>query len=118
VTVSRPADGNSPETSPDQAQTDSAVRLPIEDSLDLHAFAPRDIPDLVREYISECARCGFREVRVIHGRGTGVQRTVVRSVLSGHPLVEAFADAPPGRGGWGATVVRLRAGVNAAGDDQ
>ncbi len=116
--VSRPADGDRPEASPDLAQPDSAVRLPIEDSLDLHAFLPRDIPDLVREYITECVRRGFREVRVIHGRGTGAQRTVVRSVLGGHPLVEAFADAPPERGGWGATVVRLRDDPNASRNHQ
>ena len=106
--VSHPADAGGPEATPDATEPDPAVRLPIEDSLDLHAFAPRDIPDLVREYIVECVRRGFREVRVIHGRGTGTQRTVVRSVLGGHPLVEAFTDAPPDRGGWGATVVRLR----------
>ncbi len=84
------------------------VVLPIEDVLDLHTFAPRDIPDLVREYLTACVRHGLREVRLIHGRGTGTQRAVVRSVLSGHPLVLEFADAPPERGGWGATVVRLR----------
>ena len=102
------ADADGPEAAPGLPEQDSAVRLPIEDSLDLHAFAPRDISDLVREYIAECVRRGFREVRIIHGRGTGTQRTVVRSVLGGHPLVAAFADAPPERGGWGATVVRLR----------
>ena len=84
------------------------VALPIEDTLDLHPFAPRDIADLVGEYLEQCARRGFREVRLIHGRGTGTQRRIVRSILTHHPLVEAFADAPPERGGWGATVVRLR----------
>lgn len=106
--VSRPSDADGSEVAPDSTESAPAVRLPIEDSLDLHAFAPPDIPDLVREYLTECIRRGFREVRLIHGRGTGTQRTVVRSVLGGHPLVEAFADAPPDRGGWGATVVRLR----------
>ncbi len=106
--ASRPADADGPAAGPDAPESGPAVRLPVEDSLDLHAFAPRDIPDLVREYIVECVRRGFREVRIIHGRGTGTQRTVVRSVLGGHPLVDAFGGAPPDRGGWGATVVRLR----------
>jgi len=106
--VSRPSDADGPEVAPDPTGLDAPLPLPIEDSLDLHTFAPRDIPDLVQEYLTECVRRGFREVRVIHGRGTGTQRTIVRSVLTGHPLVEAFADAPPERGGWGATVVRLR----------
>jgi dsDNA-specific endonuclease/ATPase MutS2 len=88
----------------------SPVVLPIDDALDLHSFAPRDIPDVVRDYLEECVTHGFLEVRLIHGRGTGIQRRIVRSVLTGHPLVEAFADAPPERGGWGATVVRLREG--------
>ena len=84
------------------------VVLPIEDSLDLHTFTPRDIPDVVGEYLAECARRGLGEVRLIHGRGTGTQRAIVRSLLTNHPLVHAFFDAPPERGGWGATVVRLR----------
>jgi DNA-nicking Smr family endonuclease len=84
------------------------VVVPIEDWLDLHAFAPRDIPAVVTEYLEECARRGFREVRLIHGRGTGTQRATIRSLLSTHPLVLDFGDAPPDRGGWGATVVHLR----------
>jgi DNA-nicking Smr family endonuclease len=87
---------------------DPPVVLPVEDALDLHAFAPRDVPDVVRDYLEACVEHGFREVRLIHGRGTGTQRRVVRSVLAAHPLVEEFADSPPERGGWGATVVRLR----------
>jgi len=116
--ASRPADPDESEVPPESPGPEPAVRLPIEESVDLHAFAPRDIPDLIREYISECVRCGFREVRVIHGRGTGTQRTIVRSVLGSHPLVEAFADAPPDRGGWGATVVRLRESPSPAGAGQ
>jgi dsDNA-specific endonuclease/ATPase MutS2 len=64
---------------------------------------------VVEEYLIEAAARGFREVRLIHGRGIGVQREIVRAVLSRHPAVESFTDAPPERGGWGATVVRLRA---------
>jgi DNA-nicking Smr family endonuclease len=84
------------------------VVLPIEDSLDLHAFAPRDIPEIVGEYLEECFRRGLDEVRLIHGRGMGIQRAIIRSILTRHPVVQAFFDAPPERGGWGATVVRLR----------
>ncbi len=83
-------------------------RIPIEDSIDLHAFAPRDVVSVVEEYLQEAARRGYPEVRIVHGRGTGVQRQAVRAALSRNPLVEAFADAPPQAGGWGATVVRLR----------
>ena len=84
------------------------VHLPIEDSLDLHAFAPKDVRPVVEEYLKEAAASGFREVRLIHGRGIGVQRASVQSLLAEHPLVLRFFDAPPERGGWGATVVVLR----------
>jgi dsDNA-specific endonuclease/ATPase MutS2 len=63
---------------------------------------------VVADYLEEAHRSGFAEVRLIHGRGIGVQREIVRSVLGRHPLVEGFADAPPERGGWGATLVRLK----------
>lgn len=88
---------------------DDPVRVPIEDAIDLHAFAPRDVASVVDEYLREARRLGHREVRVIHGRGIGAQRQIVRSVLAGHAAVASFADAPPERGGWGATVVILRA---------
>jgi DNA-nicking Smr family endonuclease len=84
------------------------VVLPIEDVLDLHAFAPRDVPSVVEEYLREAVRRGFGEVRLIHGRGQGVQRAVVHRLLSGHPLVARFCDAPAERGGWGATVAVLK----------
>jgi DNA-nicking Smr family endonuclease len=87
---------------------DRPVEVPIEDSIDLHAFAPSDIPSVVDEYLREAQRRGLREVRVIHGRGKGVQRAVVQSLLAGHPLVAGFFDARAERGGWGATVVTLR----------
>lgn len=88
---------------------DEPVILPIEDSLDLHAFAPRDIPSVVDEYLRAARQRGLGEVRLIHGRGTGAQRAVVQSLLAAHPLVARFFDAPPERGGWGATVVVLKA---------
>ena len=83
------------------------VRIPIEDALDLHAFAPKEVASVVDDYLREAQRAGFREVRLIHGRGTGTQRATVRALLARHPLVAGFADAPPERGGWGATVVTL-----------
>jgi len=90
------------------ARDDEPVRIPIEDALDLHAFAPRDVASVVAEYLDAAHARGFIEVRLIHGRGTGVQRKIVQSVLARHPLVAGFADAPPERGGAGATIVRLR----------
>jgi dsDNA-specific endonuclease/ATPase MutS2 len=85
------------------------VHLPIEDYIDLHPFRPREVRSVVESYLEQAVEAGFREVRLIHGRGIGVQREIIRSLLSKHPDVESFADAPPGRGGWGATVVRLTA---------
>jgi len=78
--------------------------VPIEDSLDLHSFLPRDVPSVVSEYL-DAARGRFREVRLIHGRGLGVQREVVRSLLERRDDVERYFDAPEDRGGRGATVV-------------
>ena len=85
-----------------------AVEVPIEDAIDLHAFAARDIPAVVQGYLEAAAERGFREVRLIHGKGKGVQRGRVQQILRGHPLVEEFFDAPPGFGAWGATIARLR----------
>jgi dsDNA-specific endonuclease/ATPase MutS2 len=84
------------------------VTLPLEDALDLHTFHPKEVPEAVREYLFAVHAAGHREVRLIHGRGTGLQRERVRSVLAHHPLVAAFHDAPPSRGGWGATIVYLK----------
>ncbi|OGK88943.1 MAG: DNA mismatch repair protein MutS [Candidatus Rokubacteria bacterium GWC2_70_16] len=84
------------------------MAVPIEDSLDLHAFAPRDIPSVVESYLEEALKRDFAEVRLVHGKGKGVQRAVVQGLLDGHPLVQRFFDAPAERGGWGATVVILR----------
>jgi len=83
-------------------------RIPIEDVLDLHTVSPRDIKPVVEEYLSETFRLGFRAVRIIHGRGVGVQREIVRKVLERTPFVESFGDAPMEAGGWGATIVTLR----------
>ena len=85
-----------------------AVVVPIEDFIDLHPFRPREVRSVVESYLEEALAAGFDEVRLIHGKGIGVQRETLRSLLSRHPDVIAFVDAPPERGGWGATVVRLR----------
>jgi DNA-nicking Smr family endonuclease len=69
---------------------------------------PRDVPSVVTEYLHAAHARGFREVRLIHGRGIGVQRRIVQSLLRDHPLVAGFADAPEERGGHGATIVRFR----------
>ena len=85
------------------------IVLPIEDRLDLHAFQPKDVASVVEEYLDECRRAGFSEVRLIHGKGKGVQRNIIRALLEKHANVESFQDAPLEAGGWGATVVILKA---------
>jgi dsDNA-specific endonuclease/ATPase MutS2 len=82
------------------------MRIPIEDSLDLHAFAPRDIKSVVEEYVNAACEAGLTEIRLIHGRGRGVQRGIVQQALDRHPLVKEFWDAPESH--LGATVARLR----------
>lgn len=89
------------------AESEPEVVLPVEDRLDLHAFAARDVCSVVEAYLDQVAAAGLREVRVIHGRGIGVQREIVRAALARDPRVVWFGDAPPERGGWGATIVRL-----------
>ena len=86
------------------------VEIPISDSLDLHAFQPRDVKSVVYDYLVEARARGYHQVRLIHGRGIGVQREIVRSLLAGIPWVIAFTDADPSGGGWGATVVSRDAG--------
>jgi DNA-nicking Smr family endonuclease len=88
--------------------TEDAHRIPIDGTLDLHAFAPRDIRSVVEEYVRATHEAGLREVRLIHGRGTGVQRGIVQSVLEQHPLVSSFGDAPESH--LGATVAHLKRG--------
>jgi len=82
-------------------------RIPIEDSIDLHAFHPRDIPSVVEEYVNAAHEAGLPEVRLIHGRGGGVQRGIVQAALEAHPLVVEFWDAPESH--LGATIARLHA---------
>ena len=85
---------------------DDPHRVPIEDHLDLHAFAPRDIPSVVEAYIEAAVNAGIREVRLIHGRGRDVQRGIVQATLDRHPNVEEFSDDTASH--LGATLVRLR----------
>ncbi len=80
--------------------------VPIEDAIDLHAFAPRDVVSVVDAYLEAAAEAGFRQVRLIHGRGKGVQRAAVQRLLATHPLVEAYWDAPDRS--LGATVAALK----------
>jgi DNA-nicking Smr family endonuclease len=79
---------------PGQAPEDGSCEIPIEPALDLHAFAPRDIPSVVEEYVRAAHEAGLREVRLIHGRGKGVQRGIVQAALERHPLVQRFYDPP------------------------
>ena len=81
------------------------IHLPIEAEIDLHAFAPRDIPSVVEEYINAASEAGLREVRLIHGRGRGVQRGIVQATLDRHPLVVEFWDDAASH--LGATIARL-----------
>lgn len=88
--------------------TDEPFEVPIEDVLDLHAFRPADVKDVAHEYLMEARKRGLRQVRLIHGRGMGVQRERVQSLLRTLDWVEAFHDADHTGGGWGATVVLLK----------
>jgi DNA-nicking Smr family endonuclease len=89
-------------------EPDAPVVVPIEDAIDLHAFAPKDIPSVVESYLEAARAAGFAEVRIIHGRGKGVQKERVRQVLGRSEHVLGFEEATPERGGFGATVVKLK----------
>jgi dsDNA-specific endonuclease/ATPase MutS2 len=82
--------------------------VPITDVFDLHSVPPRDVEAVVEEYLSEARRLGLTAIRIVHGKGIGVQREIVRAVLGRTPFVVAFGDAPAEAGGWGATVATLR----------
>ena len=87
---------------------DEPIRIPVTDTFDLHTVPPREVKAVVENYLEEAYRMGFRALRIIHGRGIGAQREMVRSILSKTPFVASFSDAPAEAGGWGATLVNLR----------
>jgi len=84
------------------------VRIELTDVFDLHTIAPRDVERVVEEYLLEARHMGFPSVRIIHGKGQGVQRRLVHSILARTPFIRDWADAPPHSGGWGATVAHLK----------
>jgi len=92
----------------DEELEDEPVRIPITDIFDLHTVPPRDVKPIVEAYLEEARALGFKALRIVHGRGIGVQREMVRSILARTPFVETFSDAPAEAGGWGATLVTLR----------
>jgi dsDNA-specific endonuclease/ATPase MutS2 len=89
-------------------EANEPIRIPITDTFDLHAIQPRETVAAVEAYLEEAAARGFKIVRIIHGRGMGVQRATVRRLLARSPRVTSYHDAPPESGGWGATVAILR----------
>lgn len=84
------------------------VEIEITDSLDLHAFSPKDIKAVTQAYLEEARKKNFSVVRIIHGKGVGVQREIVRKVLAGSELVKGFKSGDEFSGGWGATIVKLK----------
>ena len=92
----------------DNLGPDDAIELSLTDVLDLHSFPPSEVADVVRSYLEVAQENGWTHVRIIHGKGRGVQRRTVRKLLERDPRVAAFSDAPGDAGGWGATSVTLR----------
>lgn len=90
------------------ADEEAPIRIPITDVFDLHSVQPKEVEAVVEAYLEEASSMGLKNLRIIHGRGIGVQRRIVRAVLARTPFVISFADAPEQAGGWGATIVTLR----------
>jgi dsDNA-specific endonuclease/ATPase MutS2 len=86
---------------------DDVFRLPIDGVLDLHTFSPKEVKDLVPEYIGECLRLGVTEIRIIHGKGSGTLKAIVHGLLRKDPRVVGYKDAGLDAGGWGATLAKL-----------
>lgn len=103
--------GDEPDDGGEELSPDSIVEVPLEDVLDLHGFPPRDVREIVLRYLDDAIAAGFRAVRIVHGRGMGVQRDAVRALLARDGRVAEFADAPEPQGGRGATLVRFRTGA-------
>jgi dsDNA-specific endonuclease/ATPase MutS2 len=93
----------------DFADPGEPIRIPITDVFDLHSVPPRDVQGVVEAYLEEAHRLGFRAIRIIHGRGIGVQREIVRAALARTSFVLSYGDAPLEAGGWGATIATLGA---------
>ncbi len=87
---------------------DQIVEISIDGILDLHTFNPKEIRQLLDDYLTECHRIKVLEIRIIHGKGRGILRDTVKALLDRHPLVLAYSQAPPEAGGWGATLVTLK----------
>lgn len=92
----------------DTFDPEEPVQIPIDGVLDLHTFSPKELPALLDDYIEACLQEGIRELRIIHGKGKGILRDRVRSLLSKHTSVESWYEAPMDAGGWGATLVSLK----------
>ncbi len=97
-----------PDAASEDAPWEEPVRIPVTDVFDLHSVPPREVKAVVEAYLEEARTRGFKALRIIHGRGIGVQREIVRTVLARCDFVADFRDAPPEAGGWGATIVTLR----------
>jgi hypothetical protein len=117
-------DSDSDNTDPDTLDADDIdpfnpfpepVTLEITDVIDLHTIQPRDVERVVEEYLEQIHQAGFQSARIIHGKGIGVQREIVRAVLARTPFVDSWIDAPPDAGGLGATIVRLFSSSSAHG---
>lgn len=93
---------------PDPEMEEEVVEIPVDGVLDLHTFQPKEVKELVPEYIEECLRRGIYDLRIIHGKGTGTLRAIVHSILKKHPAVLSFRNADLTAGGWGATEVILK----------
>lgn len=92
----------------DPETSEEPIRIPITDVFDLHSVPPRDVKAVIEAYLEEAHKLGLKALRIIHGRGIGVQREMVRAVLARTEFVACYGDAPAEAGGWGATIVTLR----------
>ncbi len=102
----------------EHSDRDEPVEIPIDGTLDLHAFRPRDVKELVPEYLAACRDRGINDVRIIHGKGTGALLRTVHAILGRLPEVESFKPADESGGGWGATLIRLRLLEHSRGPDK